>query len=97
MAKEISQAEVQSREDIKKIKREEKAERKAAKKTAIPKRIRIRLIPLWLRLILVIALVAGSLIAGLMVGYGVMGGGNPKDVLKKETWTHIVDLVVEKK
>jgi len=42
-------------------------------------------------------MVVGSLIGGLMVGYGVIGDGNPKDVLKKETWTHIVDLVVEKK
>jgi len=97
MAKDISQAEVQSREDIKQKKRAEKAERKAAKKNEIPRLIRVRLIPIWLRLILVIAMVVGSLIGGLMVGYGVIGGGNPKDVLKKETWTHIVDLVVEKK
>jgi hypothetical protein len=31
--------------------------------------------------------------AGTMVGYGVMGGKEAKDVFKKETWTHIVDLV----
>ena len=97
MAKNISQDEVQSREDIKKQKRDQKAERKAAKKNEIPRLIRIRLIPIWLRVLLVIAMVGGSLIGGLMVGYGVLGDGNPKDVLKKETWTHIVDLVVEKK
>ncbi|MBS4218926.1 DNA-directed RNA polymerase subunit beta [Bacillus sp. FJAT-49711] len=97
MAKNISQDEVQSREDIKKQKRDQKAERKAAKKNEIPRLIRIRLIPIWLRILLVIAMVGGSLIGGLMVGYGVLGDGNPKDVLKKETWTHIVDLVVEKK
>ncbi|MEW9500819.1 DNA-directed RNA polymerase subunit beta [Jeotgalibacillus marinus] len=30
-----------------------------------------------------------------MVGYGVIGDGDPQDVLKKETWTHILDLVMK--
>ncbi|WP_249313075.1 DNA-directed RNA polymerase subunit beta [Lederbergia citrea] len=93
MAKQSSQEVVLSREEIKKQKREQKVEKQAK----IPKRIRIRLIPIWLRLFLIVILVAASLVAGLMVGYGVIGDGNPKDALKKTTWTHIIDLVVEKK
>ena len=64
-------------------------------KKRTPKWVQIRRFPIIIRLALVIALVAASLIIGLMVGYGVIGDGNPQDALKKETWTHILDLVVK--
>ncbi|WP_377887450.1 DNA-directed RNA polymerase subunit beta [Alkalihalobacillus sp. R86527] len=54
---------------------------------------RIRLIPIWLRLILVTLLLALSLVAGAMIGYGVIGEGSPGDVFKKETWMKISDIV----
>ncbi|WP_321433199.1 DNA-directed RNA polymerase subunit beta [Trichococcus flocculiformis] len=31
--------------------------------------------------------------AGLMVGYGVLGGGNPALVFSKQTWEHIFDYI----
>lgn len=93
MAKQISQEEIQTREANKKQKRKVKAKDKAE----TSRWIRIRLIPIWLRVLLVIALTAASLVAGLMVGYGVIGDGNPKDALSKSTWTHIIDLVIDKK
>ena len=31
--------------------------------------------------------------AGLMVGYGVLGDGNPALVLSKQTWEHIFDYI----
>jgi hypothetical protein len=34
-----------------------------------------------------------SLLAGIVVGYSVIGDGNPQDALKKSTWTHIIDFV----
>lgn len=52
-----------------------------------------RIFPIWLRLIVVILLCAGALIIGLMVGYGVIGDGSPKDVLKVDAWKHIIDIV----
>ncbi|WP_437342333.1 DNA-directed RNA polymerase subunit beta [Jeotgalibacillus marinus] len=55
----------------------------------------MRRFPILIRLALVIALISASLIIGLMVGYGVIGDGDPQDVLKKETWTHILDLVMK--
>ncbi|MDQ0218480.1 DNA-directed RNA polymerase subunit beta [Peribacillus cavernae] len=59
----------------------------------VKKRIRIRLLPIWLRLVIVIVLIAASISAGAMIGYSVIGGGKASDVFKKSTWTHIVDLV----
>ncbi|MEZ7172485.1 DNA-directed RNA polymerase subunit beta [Sporosarcina sp. OR05] len=55
--------------------------------------VQIRLLPIWLRILLVLLLVAGAAIAGAMVGYGVVGDGQPADVLKKETWMHIFDIM----
>jgi DNA-directed RNA polymerase subunit beta len=75
-----------------------KVEKKDKQKTeAVPKRwVRVRMLPIWLRVLLVILLLAASLALGAMFGYGVIGDGNPADVFKKETWQHIVDIVMKK-
>ncbi|WP_413377981.1 DNA-directed RNA polymerase subunit beta [Alkalihalobacillus sp. 1P02AB] len=57
------------------------------------KKGRIRLIPIWLRIPIVLALIGGCLILGLMFGYGTIGGQEPTDALKPETWYHILDLI----
>ncbi|WP_019153925.1 DNA-directed RNA polymerase subunit beta [Robertmurraya massiliosenegalensis] len=57
------------------------------------KRIRIRLIPLWLRILLIALLLVASVILGAMFGYSVIGNGEAKDVFEKSTWTHILDLI----
>lgn len=57
------------------------------------RRPRRRLIPIWLRLLLTICLITMSALAGAMVGYGVLGGGNALDALKPATWQHIIDLI----
>ena len=56
-------------------------------------KIRIRLVPIWARILIVLFLMTIALIGGAMVGYSVMGDGEAMDVFKKSTWTHIVDLV----
>lgn len=66
------------------------------KKTSGSKRTRrprLRLIPIWLRILLSIVLIGGSLLLGLIVGYGVIGDGDPADALKPETWYHILDII----
>ncbi len=93
MAKNISQEETLTRRQIKKQRRKAKAQ----KELKTFKLLRYRLIPIWLRVLLLVIFTAASLVAGLMIGYGVVGDGNPKDALKKSTWTHIIDLVIEKK
>ena len=62
-----------------------------------PGRIRVRLIPIWLRLVLLLVMIAASMTAGALVGYGAIGGGKAIDVFKPSTWTHIRDLVEKEK
>lgn len=52
-----------------------------------------RIFPIWLRIIVVLIFSVAALIAGLMIGYGVIGDGVPTDALKFETWQHIIDIV----
>ncbi|MBM7577921.1 DNA-directed RNA polymerase subunit beta [Jeotgalibacillus terrae] len=60
-----------------------------------PKWVQVRLFPILIRVALILLLAGLSLVVGLMVGYGVIGDGSPQDALKKETWTHIIDLVTQ--
>ena len=65
-------------------------------KTDVPKKtfwVQIRMIPIWLRLILIILLIGIVTVIGLRIGYSYIGDGNPEDVLKKETWVHIFDII----
>lgn len=57
------------------------------------KRIRVRLIPVWLRVIIVAVLMVIAICIGAIIGYSVLGDGKPTDVFKKSTWTHIMDIV----
>jgi len=76
------------------LKAEEKGkEVEEKKKQKRKRRGRVRLIPIWLRLIIVAGLLALSVVGGLMFGYGVIGSGTPADALEKETWQHILDIL----
>ena len=84
-----------SREAFKLQKKEQEVEKKHAEK--IINKIRIRLIPIWLRVIMIIGLIFVSMTLGAAIGYGVLGDGKVSDVFKPSTWTHLIDLVqVEK-
>ncbi|MGN1401177.1 MAG: DNA-directed RNA polymerase subunit beta [Bacillus sp. (in: firmicutes)] len=72
------------------VSREEQRKTEAIDKQS---RIRLRLIPIWLRIILFVLIVALSALCGAIVGFSVMGDGNLSQVFEKETWTHIRDLV----
>lgn len=74
-----------TREERKKAKKEDGVKRKT--------RTRVRLIPIWLRLILLVFGMVISMAIGAMIGYGVFGDGRPLDALKPSTWQHIIDLV----
>ncbi|TFE04094.1 DNA-directed RNA polymerase subunit beta [Jeotgalibacillus salarius] len=75
--------------------RSENKEKTKEKNSGTPKWVQVRLFPILIRVGLIILLAGLSLMVGLMVGYGVIGDGTPQDVLKKETWTHIIDLVTK--
>jgi hypothetical protein len=88
----VDKAEVKTREELKQTKKEIK-EKSEQKKTV---KIRIRLFPIWLRLLIIVLTLAASLLAGVAVGYGIIGNGEVKDAFKESTWTHIIDLVKKK-
>lgn len=52
-----------------------------------------RLIPIWLRVVITAFLLMLSVILGTMVGYGVIGEGEPMKALQPSTWQHIYDLI----
>jgi uncharacterized membrane protein YvbJ len=84
MALNKNNQEAATREQVKKEKKTTREKKK---------RIRVRLIPIWLRIIIVIILLGTSIMLGAMFGYGVMGGRDAKEIFEKSTWTHIKDLV----
>ena len=61
------------------------------------KKLRVRFFPIWLRLVIVLVLCVAALVGGAMVGYGIIGKGNPMDVFDVKTWTHIRDIIYLKK
>ncbi|WGG45487.1 DNA-directed RNA polymerase subunit beta [Rossellomorea sp. DA94] len=75
-----------------------KAEKKAKQKdeTKPSRWVRVRMLPIWLRILLFILLLAGSLVLGAVIGFAGIGNGNAADVFKAETWQHIIDIVVKK-
>lgn len=87
-----------TREELRKAQKNKATHQKeiaASEDKERPERLkwRIRLIPIWLRILILLVAVVIAAVAGAMVGYGVLGGGNPMEVLEKETWQHILDLV----
>ncbi len=102
----LNQEHASTREEYKKTKqvaqqrvKDEKKKVQKGKTDAAPtqyNRIRIRLIPIWLRLVLLVVLIIVCAVAGAVVGYGMLGGGNVADVFKESTWTHIMDLIDKK-
>ena len=46
-----------------------------------------------LRIIIVVVLLVVAAIAGSMIGYGVIGDGNPFGVLNPSTWKHVLDIL----
>ncbi|GGE85121.1 DNA-directed RNA polymerase subunit beta [Priestia taiwanensis] len=53
----------------------------------------VRLIPIWLRIIILFISIVVSVVIGAVIGYSIIGDGNVSDVFKIDTWTHILDLV----
>ncbi|MGM9951054.1 MAG: DNA-directed RNA polymerase subunit beta [Lysinibacillus sp.] len=55
--------------------------------------VRLRLLPIWLRIIIVAVLFIAAAVIGVIFGYSVIGEGSAGDALKWETWRHILDIV----
>jgi hypothetical protein len=75
-----------------------KAELEEGKNNRKQKRqLKVRLIPVWLRILIILLLALIAVVVGTMIGYGVLGKGNPLDVFDRDTWTHIRDIVTKTK
>lgn len=89
----LDRDQVMTREEMKKVRSQEKENLTMSERR---KKIRVRLIPVWVKVIIVVVLFFGSLTAGMVVGYGVIGNGKPLEALQKGTWMHIVDIINKK-
>lgn len=52
-----------------------------------------RIFPIWLRLIIIFLLCFLAVILGLIVGFSMLGDGQPMDVLEIEFWEHLIDII----
>jgi hypothetical protein len=93
MTKEVKDEQQQVNNPASSKRKQHKAEKAEAKEKKKTWWVQIRLFPIWLRIILVSALIVGAVAAGLIIGYGYIGDGEPKDALKWETWQHILDIL----
>lgn len=75
-----------SRHQVQQEMQQEKEER-------TPTFMRLRLIPIWLRLLLVAVLCVMAAVIGLIVGYSGIGSGEAGDALKWDTWQHLLDII----
>jgi hypothetical protein len=89
----VDEKQVKTREELKKARALEKDIETMRDRR---KKIRVRLIPVWVKVAIVIFLTIASLLAGTVVGYGVIGNGKPSEALQKGTWTHIIDIINKK-
>jgi hypothetical protein len=90
MTNEFDRREVQSESSPVKTRRSIREE----PKTDQPIRwVQLRLIPIWLRIILVAILFIVVVAVGLTVGYSFIGDGETGDALKWSTWQHILDIM----
>ena len=55
--------------------------------------VQIRLFPIWLRVMIILALLFVAVVAGLTVGYSVLGDGDSSEALKWSTWQHLIDII----
>lgn len=83
--------------DLESDDKENSRQKRKSQKKELKRNLRVRLIPIWLRLLIIIVVCFLSLTAGAMIGYGVVGKGKMTDVFQKQTWQHIVDIIYKSK
>lgn len=92
LRRERKQAKNSKRFDGQKIEEQPASEKKTRSKKSTQKS-KSRKVPIWLRILVLITAAVIAILAGLIVGYGVIGDGSPLDALRIDTWKHIIDIV----
>ncbi|HWL25399.1 MAG TPA: DNA-directed RNA polymerase subunit beta [Ureibacillus sp.] len=76
------------------MRREEKKKKNEVKQPQTTKEILLsRTLATGLKVIIFISVLLFVAIAGLMIGYGVIGDGSPMDALNWGTWQHMLDII----
>lgn len=75
------------------IPHEEKKKTRSEKTKESKNNYRVRLIPIWLRLVIVVVLLIVATIIGFIIGYSVIGEGKVLDAFKWGTYEHILDIM----
>lgn len=76
------------------LRQEEKKKSKDVKQPQTTKEIVVsRMIATGIKVLIFFAILFFVAIAGLMIGYGVIGDGNPIDALNWGTWQHMLDII----
>ncbi|SDI46394.1 DNA-directed RNA polymerase subunit beta [Natribacillus halophilus] len=57
------------------------------------KEYRTRLIPMWMRLLIVLFLLIVSMTSGLVIGYSVIGEGEGLQILHWDTWQQLYQYI----
>ena len=55
--------------------------------------VQIRMLPIYVRVLIVLVIFALAIVVGTYIGYSILGDGAASDIFKKETWTHIIDIM----
>ena len=87
------------------VTRKERAEKKSTRKpdqqveeereegTKRVRWVQLRILPIYVRVLIVLVMLVVAILAGAMIGYSVLGNGSAMDIFQKETWTHIWDIM----
>lgn len=55
--------------------------------------VQIRMIPIWLRILIVMVLLLAAVMVGVTIGYSSIGDGDSADALKWSTWQHLLKII----
>ncbi|QDI91783.1 DNA-directed RNA polymerase subunit beta [Salicibibacter halophilus] len=70
-----------------------KKDKRSGRQKVQKRTLKVRLVPVWLRLLIVLFLFLASVITGLMLGYSVVGDGEGARILRWETWQELYHYI----
>ncbi|REB08495.1 DNA-directed RNA polymerase subunit beta [Sporosarcina sp. BI001-red] len=74
-------------------KRIEKTESEETTEAKPVRWVQVRILPIYVRVILVIVLLIVASVVGALIGYSILGDGTASGIFQKDTWAHIFDIM----
>lgn len=72
---------------------DQKVKKRNSSRNQSIKWVQIRLVPIWLRVLIILVLLFIAVVTGLTVGYSILGDGESSEVLQWSTWQHLIDII----